>query len=101
MYFEVYKNLKKEGDRIFLEPLGYIGYFSEGKMLDYPGLCSPEVVNVLKDKKLNRATVIPELKPDWLVLRPWEVMEVLNMPFFKRDYVCNECGFEFKNETKK
>ena len=80
------KNNKKPGDRIFLEPLGYVGYFSEGKMLDYPGLCSPEVVKLLKEKKLNRATVIPELKPDWLVLRPFEVRELLEMPFFKRDY---------------
>ena len=32
------------GDRVYLEPLGYIGYFSGLKMLDWPGLASPEVV---------------------------------------------------------
>jgi len=80
------KNIRRD-DRIFLECLGYIGYFSEGKMLDYPGLCTPEVVALLKDKQLNRATVIPELKPEWLVLRPAEVQEICQMPFFKRDYI--------------
>lgn len=80
------KENKQPEDRIFLEPLGYIGYFSEGKMLDYPGLCSPDVVKLLKEKKLNRATVIPELQPEWLVLRPFEVQELLEMPFFRRDY---------------
>ena len=61
-------------DTVFLEPLGYIGYFSGLKMLDYPGLCSKEVVEVrrrLGPKKENQAYL--ELKPDWLVLRPNDV----------------------------
>jgi len=60
-------------DTVFLEPLGYIGYFSQLKMLDTPGLCAPEVVAA--EKKLQTtslAKVIPELQPDWLVLRPAE-----------------------------
>ena len=60
-------------DTVFLEPLGYIGYFSQLKMFDTPGLCSPEVVAA--EKKLQTtslAKVIPELQPDWLVLRPSE-----------------------------
>ncbi len=60
-------------DRVFLEPLGYIGYFSQLKMLDTPGLCAPEVVAA--EKKLRTtslAEVIAALQPDWLVLRPAE-----------------------------
>src|SRR5262249_50699632 len=34
----------RPGDTVFLEPLGYIGYFSGAKTYDYPGLSSPEVV---------------------------------------------------------
>ena len=93
------KNIK-QNDRIFLECLGYIGYFSEGKMLDYPGLCTPEVAKLLKEKKLNRANIIPVLKPEWLVLRPAEVQEIYKMPFFKRDYELVK-EFNSQNELKK
>ena len=60
-------------DTVFLEPLGYIGFFSQLKMLDTPGLCAPEVVAA--EKKLQTtslAEVIAEVQPDWLVLRPAE-----------------------------
>jgi hypothetical protein len=61
-------------DTVMLEPLGYIGYYSGLKMLDYPGLSSKEVVDVrrrLGKSKENLAYL--ELKPDWLVLRPVEI----------------------------
>jgi hypothetical protein len=61
-------------DTVFLEPLGYIGYYSQLKMLDYPGLASEEMVETrrrLGPEKENQAYL--ELKPDWLVLRPVEV----------------------------
>jgi len=64
-------------DKVFLEPLGYIGFFSQLKMLDTPGLCAPEVVAA--EKKLQTtslARVIPEVQPDWLVLRPAEAYSV-------------------------
>jgi hypothetical protein len=60
-------------DTVFLEPLGYIGFFSQLKMLDTPGLCAPVVVEA--EKKLQTtslAEVIAEVQPDWLVLRPAE-----------------------------
>ena len=60
-------------DTVFLEPLGYIGYFSQLRMLDTPGLCAPQVVAAEKRlKTTNLAPVIDEVKPDWLVLRPPE-----------------------------
>ena len=64
-------------DTVFLEPLGYIGYFSQLKMLDFPGLCAPEVVAAEQRlKTISRAKLIPELRPDWLVLRPAEAGEI-------------------------
>jgi hypothetical protein len=65
------------GDTVFLEPLGYIGFFSQLKMLDTPGLCAPEVVAA--EKRLHTtslAEVIAEVQPDWLVLRPAEADSV-------------------------
>ena len=60
-------------DTVFLEPLGYIGYYSQLKMLDTPGLCAPEVVAVeRKLKSTSPLKIIPEMHPDWLVLRTTE-----------------------------
>ncbi len=57
------------GDRVYLEPLGYIGYFSGLKMLDYPGLASPEVVAARRAGNRPHAQIIAALQPEWLVLR--------------------------------
>ncbi len=66
-------NAASTSDTVFLEPLGYIGYFSQLKMLDFPGLSAPEVVAAQKKLKSNLwVKLIPELRPDWLVLRPTE-----------------------------
>ena len=74
-------------DTVFLEPLGYIGFFSQLKMLDTPGLCAPEVVAA--EKKLKTTSlprIIPELHPDWLVLRPVEADRIrMAVPGFLSD----------------
>ena len=60
-------------DTVMLESLGYIGFFSGLKMLDYPGLASKEMVETRKrlgPNQENRAYL--DLRPDWLVLRPEE-----------------------------
>ncbi|MGA2240878.1 MAG: hypothetical protein ABSH11_02420 [Verrucomicrobiota bacterium] len=63
-------------DTVMLEPLGYIGYYSGLKMLDYPGLASKEVVEARKRLGPARQNqVYLELKPDWLVLRPVEAQK--------------------------
>lgn len=60
------------GDTVFLEPLGYIGYFSRLKTYDFPGLSSPEVVSAVRGGARRYADVIATLKPNWVVLRPAE-----------------------------
>ncbi len=67
-------------DTVFLEPLGYIGFFSNLKMYDYPGLSSDEMlaarrkfpITNLGDREIF-ANLIPYMRPDWLVLRPREI----------------------------
>ncbi len=75
-------------DTIYVEALGYIGYFSERKMIDFPGLVSPEVVKLVKKDKLNYATVIDRLQPDWVVVRMEDYY--LNLlprsPYFRGNY---------------
>jgi len=67
-------------DTVFLEPLGYIGYFSQLKMLDWPGLSSAEVIAARRQLPPitypHWGRLIEKLDPDWLVLRPWEVEAV-------------------------
>jgi hypothetical protein len=71
------QNATSSGDTVFLEPLGYIGFYSQLKMLDYPGLCAPGVIAAQEELKTDSwAKLIPELHPDWLVLRPREAKVV-------------------------
>ena len=76
-------------DTVFVECLGYIGYYSNLKMYDYPGLSSEEVVEVRR--KLNTEdfeVLIEALHPDWLVLRYGEVLRINseNSSIFSKDY---------------
>lgn len=60
------------GDTVFLEPLGYIGFFSGLAMRDTPGLCSPEVVALRREGKRTMAELSLALRTDWVVLRDSE-----------------------------
>lgn len=64
------------GDRVYLEPLGYIGFFSGLKMLDYPGLASPEVVAARRSGRQPHAGIIAALRPEWIVLRPDQIESI-------------------------
>lgn len=65
------------GDTVFLEPLGYIGFFSGLRTYDYPGLSSPEMVAAIRRHGTKRyAPLIRELNPGWLVLRPAEMADI-------------------------
>ncbi len=64
------------GDTMFMECLGYLGYFSELKTFDYPGMSSPEVVAASQKVGLAWDALIDELKPTWLVLRPVEAVAI-------------------------
>lgn len=62
-------------DRVLVEALGYIGYYSGLKMLDMPGLVSPEMVAV-DAKVLGFAGSIRALRPEWVVLRTVEIDKI-------------------------
>jgi hypothetical protein len=64
-------------DRVFMECLGYIGFYSNLKTYDFPGMSSPEVVQARKKLKSDKySAVINYLKPEWLVLRAGEATEI-------------------------
>jgi hypothetical protein len=64
------------GDTVFMEPLGYIGFFSGLRTYDYPGLSSPEVVAAIQRRGKTFAPLIRDLEPTWLVLRGSETDDI-------------------------
>lgn len=78
------------GDTVYLEPLGYIGYFSQAKMLDWPGLVSAEVVDARR--QLNQVVgyswlpVAEKLKPNWIVARAPDAHAVQQSPILSKRY---------------
>ncbi len=68
---------KKPNDTGFMECLGYVGFYSELKTFDYPGMSSTEMVKARKTlKSENYADLINYLRPTWLILRAGESSEV-------------------------
>lgn len=61
------------GETVFLEPLGYIGFYSGLKTYDFPGMSSREMVEARRRVGNDWAALIRDVKPDWLVLRPAEI----------------------------
>lgn len=80
------KQKAQPGDSVYLECLGYIGYYYGGKMLDFPGLVSPEVVKVLRQPGKRFADVPVHLRPTWIVARPDEAQAILSVPANKEAY---------------
>ncbi len=71
----------RPGESVYLEPLGYIGYFSKMRMIDWPGLVAPEVVRLRAEKKTTRVeSLILDLQPDWVILRSWDFSRLKNSP---------------------
>jgi hypothetical protein len=77
----------RHGDTVYLEPVGYIGYFSDAHILDFPGLVTPAAVRRRREEHRNFATLIDDLQPDWAVMRPQEVPGVYaQSAFFRGNY---------------
>lgn len=76
----------RPGDRVFLECLGYIGYFSGAKMTDFPGLASKEVVAIMSKNGGSFEGTARELRPEWMVLRGFEFNLLRYSEFFQKEY---------------
>ncbi len=62
----------RPGEAVFLEPLGYIGFYSGMKTYDFPGMSSREMVAARKLVANDWLPLIEFLQPTWLVLRAHE-----------------------------
>jgi hypothetical protein len=81
--FWLHDHASSSQDRVFLEPLGYIGFYSNLRMYGFPGQSSPELVAARRALSCLGftecyAALINYLKPEWLVLRPLE-SKMVNM----------------------
>jgi hypothetical protein len=74
------------GESVFLEPIGYIGYYSHMRVIDYPGLVSPLVVSLRHSGVKGFFALARIVKPQWLVVRTREVTRVRGYPEFQQDY---------------
>jgi hypothetical protein len=63
-------------ETVFLEPLGYVGFYSGLAMRDTPGLCSPEVIGLRKNGTLSMSGLAVALQADWVVLRALEYLRL-------------------------
>ncbi len=63
-------------DHVFMEPLGYIGYFSQLPAYDYPGLSSPRMVEARKRLGNGWSGLLLALTPEWAVLRASEAARI-------------------------
>lgn len=63
----------RSNERILLEPIGYIGYYSQCRILDMIGLISPEVLpSYTPSIPLPTVDILRRLSPEWLCLRQRE-----------------------------
>ena len=70
-----------------MEPLGDIGFYSEmPRIYDFPGLVAPEVVKARKRGSGSMQSVVIQLRPDWLVLRPHELRTFSQVPEIRNSY---------------
>jgi hypothetical protein len=74
----------KTGETLTSESSGYVGYYTNATLYDWPGLESPTVVDAIRDAHAgwgqqpkvgysSPMVVAYLLQPDWLVLRPQEL----------------------------
>jgi hypothetical protein len=76
----------RPGDTVFLDPLGYIGYFSCARMRDYPGLVSPAMVAAIRSGPGDFTSTALALQPDWMVLREWDEANLMARREFAAQY---------------
>lgn len=67
------KEQAKPNERVMLEPIGYIGYYSGMEVLDTVGLVSPEVLPFYRTEIASPYHGIwTHFKPEWILLRTGE-----------------------------
>jgi hypothetical protein len=81
-------------ERVLLESIGYIGYFSRRPILDMVGLVSPEVVpSYRQEVQFPLGDIVTRFRPEIMVLRETEMGEINN---YARSAGRNVLGSEYR-----
>jgi hypothetical protein len=67
------------GESVMSESAGYVGFYSGTKLYDFPGLTSNVSLRALETLPPERRALIDLIsvvKPDWIVVRPWELSQL-------------------------
>jgi hypothetical protein len=64
---------------VLLEPLGYVGYYSERRMVDEVGLVTPQVVN-LKLQQVESGRYASIFRPDYVILHCDDALRMQSEP---------------------
>ena len=60
-------------DRVMLEPIGYVGYFSRLRVVDMTGLVTPSVIRDYDPKNpCPWLSIVLAYRPEWCIIRPYE-----------------------------
>jgi hypothetical protein len=65
---------RKADDAVASESIGYVGFFSGARIIDFPGLVSPSVLPITQKTPGDYNGVIQQLRPAWVVLRHDEIL---------------------------
>lgn len=89
----------KTGQTLTSESSGYVGWYTNGTLYDFPGMESPRVAHLERAKGLSWANnhspvglaspqaIAYYLRPDWLVFRPAELADFkARFPAVSKDY---------------
>jgi hypothetical protein len=74
----ILRGLVAPGERLMLEPIGYIGFFSRARILDTVGLVSPEVIPYYRRGAASPyLDILADKRPEWVLLRAGEYWEAM------------------------
>jgi len=82
-------NVMGRNDTLASESLGHTAYYTRRQVYDWPGLASRRVVEYSRTHEHGRslAPMINALRPDWLLLRPFEYEQAKRLgDWIDRDY---------------
>lgn len=86
------KTLAKPGDVAMMEPIGYIGYYSEMRVLDVIGLVSPEITKEKVAWPNNFGVLAEKYKPRFAILRTGEYNNP-NNAYVQKNYHILKTGY--------
>ena len=86
------KTLAKPGDVAMMEPIGYIGYYSELRVLDVIGLVSPEITKESVAWPNNFGVLAEKYKPRFAILRTGEYNNPNNV-YVQKNYHILKSGY--------